>query len=122
MKSRTASRRMVISSVLFFFQALRLKPNSAVAHYLYARVLADTGILTRHTRTSSTPLSLIHSPSNIGRACPILFLSRLYDEAIAEYRKLIVIAPEFPRRNASWGWPTSKMSVSGCLHSITENV
>jgi tetratricopeptide (TPR) repeat protein len=87
-----------------FEQALKLNPNSAVVHYAYGRVLADTGRFDEaHARAKQSieldPLSIQYRKS----VAYILFLSRRYDEAIAEYRKLIVIAPEFPQAQRELG-------------------
>jgi len=85
-------------------QALKLKPNSAVAHYQYARVLADTGRFNEaHAHIKQAieldPFSIQYRKS----VAYILFLARQYDEAIAEYKKLIVIAPEFPQSQRELG-------------------
>ena len=85
-------------------QALKLKPNSAVAHYQYARVLADTGRFDQaHAHIKQAieldPFSIQYRKS----VAYILFLARQYDEAIAEYKKLIVIAPEFPQSQRELG-------------------
>lgn len=85
-------------------QALKLKPNSAVAHYQYARVLADTGRFNEanaHIKQAIEldPFSIQYRKS----VAYILFLARQYDEAIAEYKKLIVIAPEFPQSQRELG-------------------
>lgn len=85
-------------------QALKLKPNSAVAHYQYARVLADTGRFDEaHAHIKQAieldPFSIQYRKS----VAYILFLARQYDEAIAEYKKLIVIAPEFPQSQRELG-------------------
>ena len=85
-------------------QALKLKPNSAVAHYQYARVLADTGRFDEaHAHIKQAieldPFSIQYRKS----VAYILFLARQYDEAITEYKKLIVIAPEFPQSQRELG-------------------
>ncbi len=85
-------------------QALKLNPNSAVVHYVYGRVLTDTGRFDEaHAQAKQAieldPLSIQYRKS----VAYILFLSRRYDEAIAEYRKLIVIAPEFPQAQRELG-------------------
>lgn len=85
-------------------QALKLKPNSAVAHYQYARVLADTGRFDEaHAHIKQAieldPFSIQYRKS----VAYILFLARQYDKAIAEYKKLIVIAPEFPQSQRELG-------------------
>jgi DNA-binding winged helix-turn-helix (wHTH) protein/TolB-like protein/Flp pilus assembly protein TadD len=85
-------------------QALRLKPNSAVAHYLYARVLADTGHFNEAHAHIKQAIELDPLSIQYRKSVPyILFLSRRNDEAIAEYRKLIVIAPEFPQAQRELG-------------------
>ncbi len=77
-------------------QALKLNPNSAEAHYTYARLLADAG---RFDEAQAQALSSIQlDPLSIqtrNRVPYIHFLARRYDEAIAEYRKLADIAPDF---------------------------
>jgi TolB-like protein/DNA-binding winged helix-turn-helix (wHTH) protein len=85
-------------------QALKLNPNSAVVHYVYGRVLTDTGRFDEaHAQAWQAieldPLSIQYRKS----VAYILFLSRRYDEAIPEYRKLIVIAPEFPQAQRELG-------------------
>jgi TolB-like protein/DNA-binding winged helix-turn-helix (wHTH) protein/Flp pilus assembly protein TadD len=85
-------------------QALKLSPNSAVVHYVYGRVLTDTGRFDEaHAQAKRAieldPLSIQYRKS----VAYILFLSRRFDEAIAEYRKLIVIAPEFPQAQRELG-------------------
>jgi DNA-binding winged helix-turn-helix (wHTH) protein/TolB-like protein/Flp pilus assembly protein TadD len=85
-------------------QALKLKPNSAVAHSLYARVLADTGRFNEAHAHIKQAIELDPLSIQYRKGVPyILFLSRQYDEAIAEYRKLIVIAPEFPQAQRELG-------------------
>jgi DNA-binding winged helix-turn-helix (wHTH) protein/TolB-like protein/Flp pilus assembly protein TadD len=85
-------------------QALRLKPNSAVAHYLYARVLADTGRFNEAQAHIKQAIELDPLSIQYRKSVPyILFLSRQYDDAIAEYRKLVVIAPEFPQAQRELG-------------------
>ena len=85
-------------------QALKLKPNSAVAHYQYARVMADTGRFNEaHAYIKQAidldPFSIQYRKS----VAYVLFLARQYDEAIAEYKKLIAIAPEFPQSHRELG-------------------
>jgi tetratricopeptide (TPR) repeat protein len=85
-------------------QALKINPNSAVVHYVYARVLADTGRFDESYEQARRaieldPLSIQYRKS----VAYILYLSRQYDEAIAEYRKLIVLAPEFPQAQRELG-------------------
>ncbi len=85
-------------------QALKLNPNLAVVHYVYGRVLTDTGRFEEaHAQIKQAieldPFSIQYRKS----VAYIFFLSRRYDEAIAEYRKLIVLAPEFPQAQRELG-------------------
>jgi tetratricopeptide (TPR) repeat protein len=85
-------------------QALKLNPNSAVAHYQYARVLADTGRFNEAHAQIKQAIELDPLSIQYRKSVPyILYLARQYDEAIAEYRKLIVIAPEFPQAQRELG-------------------
>jgi eukaryotic-like serine/threonine-protein kinase len=85
-------------------QALKLNPNSAVAHYAYGRVLTDTGRFAEAHAQAKQAIELDPLSIQYRKSVPyILFLSRRYDEAIAEYRKLIVIAPEFPQAQRELG-------------------
>jgi TolB-like protein/DNA-binding winged helix-turn-helix (wHTH) protein/Tfp pilus assembly protein PilF len=85
-------------------QALKLKPNSAVVHYVYARVLADTGRFDEAHAQARQAIDLDPFSIQYRKSVPYtLFLARRYDEAIAEYRKLIVIAPEFPQTQRELG-------------------
>ena len=77
-------------------QALALNPNSADAHYTYARLLADAGRFDDARAQAMTSIQL--DPLSIQarkRVAYIHFLARRYDEAIAEYGKLIDVAPDF---------------------------
>lgn len=85
-------------------QALKLNPNAAVVHYVYGRVLTDTGrfdeaLAQAKQAIELDPLSLQYRKS----VAYTFLLSRRYDEAITEYRKLIVIAPEFPQAQRELG-------------------
>jgi TolB-like protein/DNA-binding winged helix-turn-helix (wHTH) protein/Flp pilus assembly protein TadD len=85
-------------------QALKLNPNSAVVHYVYGRVLTDTGRFEEAHAQARQAIELDPLSIQYRKSVPyILFLSRRYDEAIAEYRKLIVIAPEFPQAQRELG-------------------
>jgi tetratricopeptide (TPR) repeat protein len=85
-------------------QALKLKPNSAVVHYVYGRVLADTGRFDEAHAQARQAIDLDPFSIQYRKSVPYtLFLARRYDEAIAEYRKLIVIAPEFPQTQRELG-------------------
>ncbi|HEX7294278.1 MAG TPA: tetratricopeptide repeat protein, partial [Pyrinomonadaceae bacterium] len=85
-------------------QALKLKPNSAVAHYQYARVLADTGRFEEAHTHIKQAIELDPFSIQYRKCVPyIFFLARRYDEAIAEYKKLIVMAPEFPQSQRELG-------------------
>ena len=77
-------------------QALQLNPNSADAHYTYARLLADMGRFDEAHAQAMASIELDPLSIQTRKRVPyILYLSRRYDEAIAEYRKLIDIAPDF---------------------------
>jgi TolB-like protein/DNA-binding winged helix-turn-helix (wHTH) protein/Tfp pilus assembly protein PilF len=77
-------------------QALRLNPNSADAHYRLARLLADTGRFEQAQVHVLKAIELDPLSVQYRKGTPyILYLSRRYDEAIAEYRKLIDLAPDF---------------------------
>jgi tetratricopeptide (TPR) repeat protein len=77
-------------------QALKLNPNSAEAHYTYARLLADAGRFDEAREQIRISIELDPLSIQTRKRVPyILFLSRRYDEAIAEYRKLIDLAPDF---------------------------
>jgi DNA-binding winged helix-turn-helix (wHTH) protein/TolB-like protein/Tfp pilus assembly protein PilF len=85
-------------------QALKTNPNSAVANYVYARVLADTGRFDEAHAHARRAIELDPLSIQYRKSVPyILYLSRQYDEAITEYRKLIVIAPEFPQAQRELG-------------------
>jgi TolB-like protein/DNA-binding winged helix-turn-helix (wHTH) protein/Tfp pilus assembly protein PilF len=85
-------------------QALKLKPNLAVAHYAYGRVLADTGRFDEALAQARQAIELDPLSIQYRKSVPYtLFLSRQYDAAIAEYKKLIVIAPEFPQTQRELG-------------------
>ncbi len=76
--------------------AMALDPESAEAHYAWARVLADTGrfdaaLAQARETTRGSPLS----PYNRKRVPYVLYLAGRYDEAIAEYRDLIELEPDF---------------------------
>lgn len=76
--------------------AIELDPHSATAHYAWARVLADTGhfdAALAHARetTQGDPLS----PYNRKRMAYVLYLAGRYDEAIAGYKDLIELEPDF---------------------------
>lgn len=87
-----------------FEQALKLNPNSAVAHYAYGRVLTDTGRFDEAHARAKQAIELDPLSIQYRKSVPyLLFLSRRYEEAIAEYRKLIVIAPEFPQAQRELG-------------------
>jgi DNA-binding winged helix-turn-helix (wHTH) protein/TolB-like protein/Tfp pilus assembly protein PilF len=85
-------------------QALKLNPNSAVVHYVYARVLADTGRFDEAQARARQSVELDPLSIQYRKSLPyILYLSRAYDEAIVEYKKLIVLAPEFPQAQRELG-------------------
>jgi len=85
-------------------QALKLDPNSAEAHYNYARLLADAGRFDEAWAQAVISIELDPLSIRARKRVPyILFLSRRYDEAIAEYRKLIDVAPDFMQAQRELG-------------------
>ena len=93
-------------------QALKLNPKSAEAHYTYARLLADVGRF--EEAQAQALISIEMDPLSIQtrkRVPYILFLSRRYDEAITEYRKLIDVAPDFmpAQRESGLAYEQKKM-------------
>lgn len=85
-------------------QALKLNPNLAVVHYVYGRVLADTGRFDEALAQAKQAIELDPLSIQYRKSVPYtLFLARRYDDAIAEYKKLIVIAPEFPQAQRELG-------------------
>jgi tetratricopeptide (TPR) repeat protein len=87
-----------------FEQALKLNPNLAVVHYAYGRVLADTGRFDEAQARAKQAIELDPLSIQYRKSVPYtLFLARQFDAAIAEYRKLIVIAPEFPQAQRELG-------------------
>ena len=84
--------------------ALALDPESIEAHYAWARLLADTGhpepalVHARHV-TRNSPLS----PYDRKREAYVLLLARRYDEAIAAYRDLIELEPDFMQTQRELG-------------------
>lgn len=76
--------------------AIELGPDSPEVHYAWARLLADTGRFDdalSHARetTLRDPLS----PYNRKRMAYVLYLAGRHDEAIAAYRDLIELEPDF---------------------------
>jgi TolB-like protein/DNA-binding winged helix-turn-helix (wHTH) protein/Flp pilus assembly protein TadD len=77
-------------------QALKLNPNSAEAHYTYARLLADIGRFEEAQAQAMISIQLDPLSIQTRKRVPYIhFLARRYTEAIAEYRKLVDIAPDF---------------------------
>ena len=77
-------------------EALKLNPNSAEAHYTYARLLADAGRFDEAQAQAMISIRLDPLSIQTRKRVPYIhFLARRYDEAITEYRKLIDVAPDF---------------------------
>ena len=77
-------------------EALKLNPSSAEAHYTYARLLADAGRFEEAQAQAMISIELDPLSIQTRKRVPyILYLARRNDESIAEYRKLIEIAPDF---------------------------
>jgi TolB-like protein/DNA-binding winged helix-turn-helix (wHTH) protein/Tfp pilus assembly protein PilF len=77
-------------------QALKLNPNSAEAHYTYARLLADAGRFDEAQAQAMISIRLDPLSIQTRKRVPYIhLLARRYDEAITEYRKLIDVAPDF---------------------------
>jgi TolB-like protein/DNA-binding winged helix-turn-helix (wHTH) protein/Tfp pilus assembly protein PilF len=77
-------------------EALKLNPNSAEAHYTYARLLADAGRFEQAQAHAMISIQLDPLSIQTRKRVPYIhFLARRYDEAIAEYTKLVDIAPDF---------------------------
>lgn len=81
-----------------FRRAIALNPNYATAHHWYAEHLMWRGRFDDALRESERarqldPLSLIIAADNGA----ILYFARRYDEAIAKWRSVLQIEPNFPR-------------------------
>lgn len=81
-----------------FRRAIALNPNYATAHHWYAEHLMWLGRFDEALRESERarrldPLSLIIAADNGA----ILYFSRQYDRAIAKFRSVLDIDPDFPR-------------------------
>ena len=79
-----------------FRDAIELNPNSANAHHWYGDYLAnmgksDEGLRETRQALESDPLSLIIN-TTVGRQ---LYLSRQYDRAVEQLRKVLDIDPKF---------------------------
>jgi TolB-like protein/Flp pilus assembly protein TadD len=84
-----------------FRRALELNPNYSIGQHWFGECLAlmgrfDEGLARLHEAERLDPLSL-SIKNDLGRA---LYRARRYDEAIAQARKTLELAPDF--RNAHW--------------------
>jgi TolB-like protein/Flp pilus assembly protein TadD len=87
-----------------FERALALDPSSAVVHYNYSRMLAESGRFDEALAEAQRALELDPLSMQIRKRLPyVLFLARRYDEAIAEYLKLIELAPDFVQTQRELG-------------------
>jgi TolB-like protein/tetratricopeptide (TPR) repeat protein len=76
--------------------ALKLNSNSALAHFDYSRVLAETGRFDQALVEANRAIELEPLSIQTRKRLPyVLLLARRYDEAIVEYQKLIELAPDF---------------------------
>lgn len=87
-----------------FQEAIKLNPNYSIAHTWYGLNLAglgkfDEAIDQVKQAQALDPLSLIVD-TDVGR---ILYLSRHYDQAIAAYRKVLDLDPNFGRAHTRLG-------------------
>lgn len=87
-----------------FKEALRLNPVSADSHYRYARLLADVGRFEEAQVHVTRAIDLDQLSIQYRKGLPyILYLSHRYDEAIAGYKKLTEMAPEFRQAQRELG-------------------
>jgi TolB-like protein/Flp pilus assembly protein TadD len=87
-----------------FKLALKLDPNSAVAHYDYARMLGETGRFNEALPEARRAVELDPVSIQIRKRVAVnLYLARRYDDALIEYQKLIELAPDFVQTQRELG-------------------
>jgi tetratricopeptide (TPR) repeat protein len=87
-----------------FKRAIQLSPNYATAHQWYVWLLASTkrldeALLEARRAQELDPISLIINV-DVGKA---LYWMRLFDQAIEQFKKTLLMEPDFPRTHRDLG-------------------